>query len=193
MVTSPIILGPTRRSERLTVSLTAPFIAVVLLWIFVGCGGQEAPSTAPGDDLRVETPSFAPGTDIENAAGTIRVVDGLEPYRDPARDFKLEYRVIPDVYVYVIEPDADETMLLVPSGGSDEPSPGQAATAVVTAGTRQDPTQRELLAVSDMPEEYRHEGLKVVFSGKVDKRPSHYEGLNRISLQLTSIELLDSP
>ena len=143
--------------------------------------------------MRVETPSFAPGTDIENAAGTIRVVDGLEPYRDPEKDFKLEYRAIPDVYLYAIEPDADKTILLVPSAVSDEPNPGQSGTAVVTSGTRQDPAKRELLAVSDMPEEYRHEGLKVVFSGKVDKRPSQYEGLNRISVQLTSIELLDSP
>ena len=51
----------------------------------------------------------------------------------------------------------------------------------------------DLLTRSDMPEEHRQEGLKVVFSGIVAERSFPYDDLNRIPLQLTKIRPIDSP
>ena len=107
--------------------------------------------------------SFAPATDIENAAGTIQRVSGVWPYRDPGT-FERVYESISDVYLYVIGPDAKESILLVPS---DVPFP-----ASVLRGA-----SIPLLTRSDMPEEFRRDGLRVVFGGKVGEKPVQYNDL----------------
>ncbi len=178
-----------RRSSQLRLGLTVSFIAVVL-WTIVGCGDQESPSVAPGN-ATPETTSFALGSNVQNATGTIRAVDGLEPYRDPEDNFELKFRVIPDVSLHVIVPDADKSITLVPLALSDEGNQQQQETTVVSEGTTTDFSQVKLLSVSDMPEVFRQDGVKVIFSGRVDIGPSRYLGSDRISFQLSKIQLTD--
>jgi hypothetical protein len=125
--------------------------------------------------------SFAPGTDIENAAGTVELVKGLEPYR--TETFEKKYRDIPEVDLFVIVPEANESVLLVPSEVPIDDTGRPLSTA----------SDKYLLTLSDMPDEFRQDGIKVVFSGKVGEKPFQYENLNRIPLKLTKISLIDDP
>ncbi len=136
--------------------------------------------------------SFAPGTVIDNAAGTIRLVNAVEPYRDP-QTFEMGYRSIPEAEVYVIVPDANESALLVPLDipYEDRSERSTAASGTVREGETTD--LDDLLTRSDLPEEFRQEGLKVVFSGTIGKKPFQYEDLNRLPIQVTKIELTDGP
>ena len=113
--------------------------------------------------------SFAPGTDIEKAAGTVEAVKGLEPYQDP-ETFEMKYRDIPKVDLFVIVPEANNSVILVPL---DDP--------------------KLLLEESRLAEEFARDGLRVIFSGTTDERPFQYADLNRIPIRIKSIESVDSP
>ena len=136
--------------------------------------------------------SFAPRTDIDNAAGTIRLVNAFEPYRNP-QTREMGYRSIPESEVYVIVPDANESALLVPL---DIPYEDIIERDIEASGTvREGETTNpdDLVTRSDLPEEFRQEGLKVVFSGTMGKKPFQYEDLNRLPVQVTKIDLTDGP
>ena len=143
------------------------------IWLYLQSLGPGGPSGTIGP--------FALQSFIENAAGTVRAVATIQTYKDPETD-QPSYQVVPNSFIYIIVPVADESVSLVPTDLQSGGHPSR-RTTTVRVGERSLPG---FLMESNMPDEFKQEGLEIVFSGTVG--PAFpIEGSDRILFELTKI------
>lgn len=175
-------------SRRPTLRPITLLLVVILIWTLGACADTDTPATN-SSDVTPQIPPELAGTDVEQITGTVRKVSGLEFYRDSENNYEITHRPVTGTSMYVIVPEYDDSLELVPLELIDFLTV-QRASKTAKLDELGIPAY---LVRSSVPESFAEDGLRVVFSGAVGSTPVVLEGLNRVPLRLTEIEAASVP